>query len=159
MLAYCFSSAMYLKVLYKADDSIIMLLQMGKLIICTSLINGPVTGSELESRSPKSHPGLCQLLTLPRQRSKCWTGEYEMHVLWGSVYLPHSHRCYSFETLLEIVSSYSYGPRKHEISVLFIFFLSASPSVLMQNRLVTLFQWCCKLPFVLTGKYINRTLT
>lgn len=98
--------------LYKAD-SIITFLQMGKAIICPSLFNGPVTGPELESRSPKSQPGPCPSITLPQKCNKFWTtGEYEMHVLQGSIYLSHPHRWCFFKTLPKINLSLLILPQK-----------------------------------------------
>lgn len=50
--------------------NIIKFLQMGTLIIYPSLFNGPLTGTELESSSPKSHLGPCPSIILPKKWSK-----------------------------------------------------------------------------------------
>lgn len=50
--------------------NIIKFLQMGIVIICPSLFKGPLTGSELEFSSPKSHLGPCPSIILPKKLSK-----------------------------------------------------------------------------------------
>lgn len=78
-----FCSATHLKVLY-VSGSIIVLLQMGELIICLRLVNGPIARSELGSEQVSRVPPevLSTDTTLTRKRSNHWiTREYKMHVL------------------------------------------------------------------------------